>query len=52
MVQITKNFEGSEYQNKNPSKTDRLFYDFIDEEIKNTIVDDESINITHTNKKE
>lgn len=49
MVQITKNFEGSEYQNKNPSKIDKLYYDFMDEEIKNTILDDGTINITPQN---
>jgi hypothetical protein len=30
---ISKSFEGSEYQNKNPSKIDREFYDFIEQEL-------------------
>ena len=34
MIKIVKNYEGSEYQNKNPSSLDKQFYDFVEEEIK------------------
>jgi hypothetical protein len=33
LINISKNFEGSEYQNKNPSKIDREFYSYIEQEI-------------------
>jgi hypothetical protein len=29
MIKISQKFEGSEYQNKNPSSIDQEFYDFI-----------------------
>ncbi len=32
MVKISKNFEGSEYQNKYPRAMDQQFYDFINKE--------------------
>jgi hypothetical protein len=32
MLKITKSYEGSEYQNKNPSEMDKQFYDFINTE--------------------
>lgn len=34
LVEISKNYQGSEYQNKNPSTLDKQFYAFLDEEVK------------------
>lgn len=34
MINIVKVYEGSPYQNKNPSKIDKEFYDFIKDEVK------------------
>jgi hypothetical protein len=35
MIEIAKNYIGSEYQNKNPSALDKQFYDFLEEEVSN-----------------
>ncbi len=32
MIKISKNFEGSEYQNKHPTPIDQQFYDFVNKE--------------------
>ena len=33
-IKVARNYEGSDYQNKNPSKIDQEFYNFIQEEVK------------------
>jgi hypothetical protein len=48
LISIAKKFEGSEYQNKNPSKIDKLFYEFLDAEIKSMNLEEGSVNITKT----
>jgi len=34
LISISKNYKGSKYENKNPSKIDKQFYDFINEQMK------------------
>ena len=41
-LKIAQNYEGSEYQNKNPSKIDCEFYNFVTNEV-NSILNDKDV---------
>ena len=50
-IKIAQNYEGSDYQNKNPSKIDCEFYNFITNEVNSILSDKEVEKMMNENKK-